>query len=334
MEDTSVNGSGPRAMVRARGLTKRFGEVEAVRGVDLDVAPGELFGLLGPNGAGKSTLIGMLSTLVTPTSGSGSIAGFDIVRERPDVRRSIGLVFQEQTLDRYLTGWYNLRFHAEIYGVPPGEVDERVSRALRDVGLWEDRERLAGTYSGGMRRRLEIARGLLHGPRLLFLDEPTAGLDPRSREAIWDRVRELNEREGVTVLMTTHYLEEAENCGRIAIIDGGEVVTVGSPAELKAGIGQDRVEIVARDPGALCERLRSRLGVVAVAEGDTVWFTVADGRRFVPRVFAETDTEITSVQVRSPSLDDVFLAHTGRGINTPAGERGEGAEPSVEGAGR
>ncbi len=202
------------------------------------------------------------------------------------------------------------------------------------MGLWEERERLAGTYSGGMRRRLEIARGLLHGPRLLFLDEPTAGLDPRSREAIWDRVRELDEREGVTVLMTTHYLEEAENCGRIAIIDGGGIVTVGSPAELKAGIGRDRVEIVARDPGALCERLRSILDTAPVVEGDTVWFTVADGRRFVPRLFAETDTEITSVQVRSPSLDDVFLAHTGRGINTPAEERGEGAEPSVEGAGR
>jgi ABC-2 type transport system ATP-binding protein len=330
----AADGSGPEAMVRARGLAKSFGEVEAVRGVDLEVAPGELFGLLGPNGAGKSTLIGMLSTLITPTSGTGSIAGFDIVRERPDVRRSIGLVFQEQTLDRYLTGWYNLKFHAEIYGVPPDEVDGRVTRALRDVGLWEERERPAGTYSGGMRRRLEIARGLLHRPRLLFLDEPTAGLDPRSREAIWDRVRELNECEGITVLMTTHYLEEAENCGRIAVIDGGEIVTVGSPAELKAQIGRDRVEIVARDPEALREELSTRLGLAPVVEGDTVWFTVAGGRRFVPRVFSEVDAEITSVQVRSPSLDDVFLAHTGRGIDSPAREDRGGTGPLVGGPGR
>ncbi|MEE2041699.1 ATP-binding cassette domain-containing protein [Nocardiopsis sp. CT-R113] len=322
---------GPDMMVRASGLAKSFGEVEAVRGVDLEVAPGELFGLLGPNGAGKSTLIGMLSTLITPTAGTGAVAGFDIVRERPDVRRSIGLVFQEQTLDRYLTGWYNLKFHAEIYGVPSHEVEERVTRALEDVGLWEERERLAGTYSGGMRRRLEIARGLLHRPRLLFLDEPTAGLDPRSREAIWDRVRELNEREGITVLMTTHYLEEAENCGRIAIIDGGQIVTVGTPAELKAQIGQDRVEIVARDPHTLGEELRTRLGLTPVVQGDTVWFTVAGGRRFVPRVFSEVDAEITSVQVKSPSLDDVFLARTGRGIDGPAPG---GAEPQAGGSRR
>ncbi|WP_017587934.1 ATP-binding cassette domain-containing protein [Nocardiopsis ganjiahuensis] len=317
-------------MLRARGLAKSFGEVEAVRGVDLEIAPGELFGLLGPNGAGKSTLIGMLSTLITPTSGSGSIAGFDIVRERVDVRRSIGLVFQEQTLDRYLTGWYNLRFHAEVYGVPADEVDDRVEEALRDVGLWEERDRLAGTYSGGMRRRLEIARGILHRPALLFLDEPTAGLDPRSREAVWDRIRELNELGGTTVLMTTHYLEEAENCDRIAIIDGGRVVTSGSPAELKACIGQDRVEVVARAPEALRNELRDKLGVHPVVEGDTVWFTVEQGRLFVPRLFSETTAEITSVQVRAPSLDDVFLEYTGRGINAGAVE----AAPAAGGPAR
>ncbi|RKS06857.1 ABC-2 type transport system ATP-binding protein [Nocardiopsis sp. Huas11] len=310
-------------MIMVRDLEKSYGQVHAVRGIDLDVEKGELFGLLGPNGAGKSTFIGMLATILTPTAGVGEVAGHDILWERAQVRRNIGLVFQEQTLDRYLTAWHNLRFHAEIYGVPRAQVDERVTAALHDVGLWDERLRLAGTFSGGMRRRLEIARGLLHSPRLLFLDEPTAGLDPRSREQIWERVHRLNKEEGVTVFMTTHYLEEAEHCDRIAIVDQGRIVALGSPAELKAGIGRDRVEVTAEDAVALAEDVRTEFGIDTSVEGSTVRFSVKEGSSFLPDLFSRVRSPITSVRVSSPSLDDVFLERTGRALDQEPGSAAE-----------
>ena len=244
------NGSRPAAIV-VRGLVKNFDEVEAVRGVDFEVATGEVFGFLGPNGAGKTTTINMLCTLVKPTAGSASVAGHDVVRERDDVRRNIGLVFQDPTLDGYLTAEQNLRLHAELYGVQsrPGRAADAAGdddgRAVGSQGLAR-----SATFSGGMRRRLEIARGLMHSPRVLFLDEPTIGLDPQTRRSIWTYIRELKEREEITIFMTTHYMDEAEWCDRIAIMDHGEIVALDAPETLKAQVGTDRVTIHTDDDDA------------------------------------------------------------------------------------
>src|SRR5581483_7411568 len=233
--------------VRVRGLVKRFGEVEAVRGIDLDVAPGETFGFLGPNGAGKSTTINILCTLAEATSGTAEVAGLDVVRDRAAVRRRIGLVFQEPTLDNYLSGEQNLRFHGELYGVDRTTAAARREVVLKMVGLWERRKDEVNKYSGGMRRRLEIARGLLHSPNVLFLDEPTIGLDPQTRKSILAYLSELHRTEKTTVFVTTHYMDEAENCDRIAIMNEGRIVALDTPDRLKAGVGNDRVQITTSD---------------------------------------------------------------------------------------
>src|SRR6266487_5721094 len=219
-------------------LSKRYGDVEAVRGIDFEVPVGETFGFLGPNGAGKSTTIKILCTLARPTSGSAQVAGHDVVAERDAVRRNIGLVFQDTTLDSYLTAAQNLRFHAELYAVPKAAVEARMRQVLDMVGLWERRNSLVSTFSGGMQRRLEIARGLLHAPHVLFLDEPTVGLDPQTRSSIWAYINDLKSREDITIFLTTHYMDEAEHCDRIAIIDHGKIVAIDTPEALKASIGK------------------------------------------------------------------------------------------------
>jgi ABC-2 type transport system ATP-binding protein len=229
--------------IEVTDLAKSYGDVEAVRGVSFTVGRGEVFGFLGPNGAGKSTTINMLCTLATPTSGSARVSGFDVVAQRDDVRRHIGLVFQDPTLDGYLTAEQNLRLHAELYGIERGVIEARMSQMLEMVELADRRDQPAMTFSGGMRRRLEIARGLLHSPRVLFLDEPTIGLDPQTRGSIWRYIAALQESEGTTIFMTTHYMEEAEFCDRIAIIDRGEIVVLDTPAALKASIGGDAGEL-------------------------------------------------------------------------------------------
>src|ERR1700737_525672 len=230
------------AAIATEQLVKRYGEIEAVRGIDLSIMPGETFGFLGPNGAGKSTTISMLCTLLRPSGGSAQVDGFDVVKQQTDVRPRIGLVFQDTTLDDYLTADENLRFHAELYGVPKAAVARRLEQVMQMVGLWERRSSLVRTFSGGMKRRLEIARGLLHSPRVLFLDEPTVGLDPQTRVHIWDYIQGLRDREDITIFLTTHYMDEAEFCDRIAIIDNGEIVVMDTPDALKAAVGKDRVE--------------------------------------------------------------------------------------------
>jgi ABC-2 type transport system ATP-binding protein len=300
--------------VEVAGLQKRFGEIEAVRGVDFTVRPGETFGFLGPNGAGKSTTINILCTLAKPTAGSARVGGHDVVAERDAVRRTIGLVFQDPTLDADLTAEQNLRFHGELYGVPRTALDERIDDMLGMVGLSERRSSVVGTFSGGMKRRLEIARGLLHSPRVLFLDEPTIGLDPQSRASVWEYVRALRDREDITVFLTTHYMDEAENCDRIAIMDSGRIVALDTPDALKAGVGKDRVQITTADDETAIATLRSRYGIEAGMHSGEVTFAVADGERFVPRLFAELGVPIRTVSISSPSLDDVFLAHTGTTI--------------------
>jgi ABC-2 type transport system ATP-binding protein len=297
-----------------QGLRKTFDEVEAVRGVDFEVETGEVFGFLGPNGAGKSTTINMLCTLMKPTGGAAWVAGHDVVSERDDVRRNIGLVFQDPTLDGYLTAKQNLELHAELYGVESQLVPERMRQLMEMVGLWERRDSQVLTFSGGMRRRLEIARGLMHSPRVLFLDEPTIGLDPQTRRSIWSYIELLKETEEITIFMTTHYMDEAEFCDRIAIMDQGEIVVLDTPEALKADVGEDRIRIDTDDDDAAMAALRVRFGIAARISEGAVTFSVPGGEEFVPRLFAELGVPIRSVNVSKPTLDDVFMAHTGSSI--------------------
>ena len=312
-----TNGNQSTALVPAiavRGLIKTFGEVRAVRGVDFEVASGEVFGFLGPNGAGKTTTINMLCTLTKPSGGTATVAGHDIVRERDDVRRNIGLVFQDPTLDGYLTAEQNLKLHAELYGVQSNLVKPRMQQVMEMVGLWDRKDSPVATFSGGMRRRLEIARGLMHSPRVLFLDEPTIGLDPQTRRLIWTYIRELQEREEITIFMTTHYMDEAEWCDRIAIMDHGQIVALDAPETLKAGVGRDRVSILTDDDQAAIAAISDKFGLEAVIAEGAVTFGVPSGGEFVPRLFAELGLPIRSVSVSRPTLDDVFMSFTGSTI--------------------
>ncbi len=300
--------------IEVTDLRKSFGEIDAVRGVSFDVAAGEVFGFLGPNGAGKTTTINMLCTLARPTGGSARVAGHDVVTERDDVRRNIGLVFQDPTLDGYMTAEQNLRMHAELYGVESRLVAGRMRQVLEMVGLWDRRGAQVMTFSGGMRRRLEIARGFLHSPRVLFLDEPTIGLDPQTRSSIWRYIRGLQRAEEITIFMTTHYMDEAEFCDRIAIMDQGVIVVLDTPDALKAEVGADRVTIHTDDDPTAVAAIAERFELAAkIAEG-AVTFYVPSGEEFVPRLFAELGVPIRSVSVSRPTLDDVFMAHTGSTI--------------------
>jgi ABC-2 type transport system ATP-binding protein len=302
------------------GLGKRFGELAAVDGVSFEVNRGETFGFLGPNGAGKSTTISMLCTLLRPTSGRAWVAGADVVTERQKVRGRIGLVFQDPTLDEYLTAEENLRFHGEMYGVPKAELDGRLRQILEMVELWERRKEVVQNFSGGMRRRLEIGRGLLHSPRVLFLDEPTIGLDPQTRAHIWTYIETLRRAEDITIFLTTHYMEEAEHCDRIAIIDAGRIVAMDTPDTLKQSVGRDRIEInVDGLPEAAIARLRERFGVESSISEGAIAFYVVDGEEFIPRLFSESGLEIHSVRLARPTLDDVFMSYTGRTIRDAEG---------------
>ena len=296
------------------GLRKSFDDIVAVDGVTFDVAAGESFGFLGPNGAGKSTTINILCTLLRPTGGSASVAGFDVASRPADVRRHIGLVFQDPTLDEYLTAEENLRFHAELYGVPRETTEDRLRDVLEMVELWERRKGIVATFSGGMRRRLEIARGLLHSPRVLFLDEPTVGLDPQTRAHIWSYIEELRKREEITIFLTTHYMDEAEHCDRIAIIDHGTIVAIDTPEALKASVGEDRMELRTADDEIAMRELRESFGLEPTTAEGAIRVYVANGDRFIPRLFAELTVPVVSVSVTQPTLDDVFMSYTGRTI--------------------
>ncbi|MFD9904082.1 ATP-binding cassette domain-containing protein [Streptomyces sp. NPDC059063] len=295
-------------------LTRTYGNRQAVTGLDLTVPTGQTFAFLGPNGAGKSTTIAMLCTLLRPTSGRAQVAGYDVTHQPHDVRRRIGLVFQEPTLDVDLTAMETLRFHAELFGIPRRQRLDTIMDMLELVELAERRHAPVRTLSGGMRRRLEIARGLLHTPRVLFLDEPTTGLDPQTRAAIWDHLRRLRQERDVTVFLTTHQLEEAEHCDRIAIMDEGELVADGTPAALKAVVGSDLITVrTANDPAAALA-LRERLGLQAKTDTDGLHIRVADGAAWVPRICAALPHTVHALTVTPPTLDDAFLHYTGRTI--------------------
>src|ERR1700730_1711034 len=266
-----------RLAIKVSGLTKSYGEIEAVRGIDFEVPAGETFGFLGPNGAGKSTTIKILCTLAKPTSGDAWVAGRNVRTERDAVRRNIGLVFQDTTLDNYLPGVQNLRFHAELYGVPAAAVAPRMRQVLEMVDLWDRRDSLVMTYSGGMQRRLEIARGLLHAPHVLFLAEPTVGLDPQTRSSIWEYINDLKTREDITIFLTTHYMDEAEHCDRIGIIDQGKIVVLDTPEAFKASTATDRLQTQPADDAHAIPEIREKFGVDAALHDDAVTLSVAGG---------------------------------------------------------
>jgi ABC-2 type transport system ATP-binding protein len=307
-----VTASGP--IISVEGLSKHFGKIVAVDRVSFTVRPGEIFGFLGPNGAGKTTTINMLCTLMTPSAGTARVNGFDVARERSDVRRSIGLVFQQTTLDEYLSADQNLRFHAYAYAIPADVRERRMTELMAMVDLADRRKGSVRTYSGGMKRRLEIARGLLHHPRVLFLDEPTLGLDPQTRRHIWDYLLRLREQEGLTIFLTTHYMDEAEFSDRIAVIDHGKIVGLDTPDQLKRDVGGDLVSLRTSDSSAAAAEITARYGVEAEVRDDTVSFTVPNGEEFLPEFVKSFSYPLQSISVRRPTLDDVFLHLTGREI--------------------
>ncbi|MDP2935962.1 MAG: ATP-binding cassette domain-containing protein, partial [Dehalococcoidia bacterium] len=264
-------------IIETQDLVKRFGDLTAVNGVSLSVAPGEVFGFLGPNGAGKTTTINMLCTLVRPTSGKAWINGYEVTANQKQVRRSIGLTFQDPSLDVQLTGAENMEFHAAIYDVPRLDSRVRIEQLLRMVELWDRRGDLVRNYSGGMRRRLEIARGLLHHPRVLFLDEPTLGLDPQTREHIWSYIMNLRKEEGVTIFLTTHYMDEAEHCDRIAIIDHGRIVALDTPSNLKALVRGDIIEVRSTNEEETVRQIEARYGVAVTRENGRISLETANG---------------------------------------------------------
>ena len=301
-------------MIKVDNLSRCFGSLKAVNEVSFTVSAGEIFGFLGPNGAGKTTTINMLCTLLRPTSGRAEVNGYDIVGQRADVRRSIGVVFQESSLDEYLTAEQNLRFHAYAYSIPAAESEKRMKMLLDLVGLTERRKSRVNTFSGGMKRRLEIARGLLHEPRLLFLDEPTLGLDLQTRRHIWDHILDLRCKNNLTIFLTTHYMDEAENCQRISIIDNGCIIAIDTPERLKDSVGGDQVTLQAEDNTAAAEELKRRFGVKPHLDNGTITFTVPEGEKFIAGLLNGFDCRLVSINIRRPTLDDVFLKMTGRAI--------------------
>ncbi len=311
-------------VIETHSLTKSFNSLVAVDKLDIAVESGEIFGLLGPNGAGKTTTISMLCTILKPTSGSAKVNGFDIVKEPNQVRKSIGIVFQDPSIDDRLTGRENLYMHANLYGIAPGEQKDRIDRILKLVELSDRADDLMRTYSGGMRRRLELGRGLIHYPKVLFLDEPTLGLDPQTRDHIWTYIGELKKAHDITIVLTTHYMDEADKLSdRIGIMDYGKIIALDTPPRLKETLEGDVVMIKAANLNALTSLLAERLGLTKTRVVDgTLEVTVRQGRTVMPRIMElaiQNGIFIDSILLREPNLEDVFLHYTGRTIRVDSG---------------
>ena len=301
------------AAIEVEGLTRRFGETVAVDGISFRVSAGDVFGFLGPNGAGKSTTVKMLCTLLAPSGGRARVAGHDVATAAREVRRELGLLFQDPSVDGRLTARENLQLHAVMYGVPRRQRTRRIAEALDWVELSAQADQRVVTFSGGMRRRLELARALLHRPRILFLDEPTVGLDPQTRRSLWERLLALRRAEGTTIFMTTHYLEEAENCDRLAVIDHGRIVAEGTPDALREGAGEHRVALSTADDAAAEAELARRLGAPPQRTDRGLEFAAGSGEQALAAL-AAFPVEIRSFAVSKPTLEDAFVALTGHGI--------------------
>jgi len=304
-------------IIKTNKLTKKFDKLTAVDAVSFSVTKGEIFGFLGPNGAGKTTTIKMLTTLLNLTDGSATVAGFDIHKQRDQVRKSIGVVFQEPALDTELTGKENLDYHARMYGIPRDKRKSRIDEVLHLVDLEDKKDVLVKNYSGGMKRRLEIARGLMHYPTVLFLDEPTLGLDAQTRRAIWEYIKKMNKDEGTTIFLTTHYMDEADYlCDRVGIIDHGKILIIDSTSTLKNSIGNDVITLSCSDLETLTKRLKKESWINNIKQHDSfLTLGVKKGEEKIPKIIEIAQSlklRITSISVRKPTLDDVFLHFTGR----------------------
>jgi ABC-2 type transport system ATP-binding protein len=305
--------------IETMDLTKKFGSLTAVDSVNLQVKEGEIFGLLGPNGAGKSTTISMLCTILVPTSGTAEVNGYDIIRQPGHVRKSIGIVFQDPSIDDKLTGRENMELHADLYDVPRDVVQSRIDEVLELVELEDRASHYVNTYSGGMRRRLEIARSLIHYPKVLFLDEPTIGLDPQSRDHIWSYIRDLKKRENITIILTTHYMEEADElCDRVAIIDRSKIIALDSPHNLKEQLESETITIKTQNNDLFAAKLAETKLTENITEvnGELV-LNVKNAHTALPRVVelaVSSGVYMDSIEIREPDLDDVFMYYTGREI--------------------
>ena len=301
-------------IISVKKLTKRFKNLTAVNEVSFNVNEGEIFGFLGPNGAGKTTTIDMLCTLLSPTSGEAVLNGYDVTKNRNKVRQCIGLVFQDPSLDDWLTAKENLEFHAMVYNIERKIAKKRIDEVLEIVELKDRKNDLVLNFSGGMKRRLEIARGLIHYPKVLFLDEPTLGLDPQTRNRVWEYIRDLKEKENITIFLTTHYMDEAENCDRIAIIDVGKIIAMDTPINLKKRVRGDIITVETSDNRSLNEELKKKKVKNIIFYNNKIQFEVYDSEKFIPKFIKESKEEIISISARKPTLDDVFLSLTGKKI--------------------
>ena len=314
------------AIISVRDLVHRYQDRPALNGISFDVRPAELFGLLGPNGSGKTTLFRILSTLMVPSAGTAQVVGLDVVREPAALRRHIGVVFQAQSVDPKLTAYENLWHQGHLYGLRGPALKQRIEEILTRVGLLDRARDRVETFSGGMQRRIELAKGLLHHPEVLLLDEPTTGLDPGARRDLWQYLQILRDQEHVSVIVTTHLMEEAERCDRLAILNEGKLVALGTPTELTREIGGDVVLLEARDPEKLAERIRSLFHVDATVMGEHVRLEIENGHRFVPDVVEAFQGEIQALSVSKPTLEDVFIHRTGHkfwneGLVAPNGKK-------------
>lgn len=307
-------------IVETKNIIKRYKDFTAVNSINLKIPKNSVYGLLGPNGAGKSTLISMLSTIQAPTEGTAIINGYDVVKEANKVRKSIGIVFQSRALDDILTGREHLEMHAALYGVPKDVRKERIDEVLELIALGDKIDEYTKNYSGGMKRRLEIGRGLIHHPKLLFLDEPTLGLDIQTRESIWAYIQELRDNNDITVLLTTHYLEEADNlCDELSIIDHGEIIKTGSPEELKSELKSDTITMTLDNPEKLLDLVKGKITVnSSLITGEELKLMVAKGENLIPEIISIANSHkifIKTIELKHPSLEEVFIENTGRKIN-------------------
>jgi ABC-2 type transport system ATP-binding protein len=312
LDDAAVDRSSAAPVISVQNIVHRYENRTALNGVSFDVHPAELFGLLGPNGSGKTTLFRILSTLMIPTSGRALVMGCDSAQDPSSVRRQIGVVFQAQSVDPKLTAYENLWHQGHLYGLKGSALKKRVEEILNRVGLADRAKERVETFSGGMQRRIELAKGLLHHPGVLLLDEPTTGLDPGARRDLWQYLQILRDEEHVSVLVTTHLMEEAERCDRLAIMNEGNLVALGTPAELKSEIGGDVILLdAARDAEALAQHIRTRFHVDATVHDNQVRIEREGGHRFVPDVVEAFPGEIQAISVSKPALEDVFIHRTG-----------------------